>query len=70
MFGGSRELKCIVQLMSASEAHRDVVFFPYDDPDFEQPCRGVSDLFQRANVTVGRFLCVCVPQGYGWAYCA
>ena len=39
--------------MSASEAQREVVFFPYDDQDFEDPCRGVSDLLQRVNATVG-----------------
>jgi len=53
-FGGDPRLKCLIQLMAASECKRDIVYFTFgDDKLSEEICRLYEFMSKHEGVTVG-----------------
>ena len=51
-FGGDIHLKALIQLMAASIAKRDVVYFTFGDKEFCEELRDMHDFLQLRQVTV------------------
>lgn len=53
-FGGSPELKSLIQMMACAQANRPMAYYTFKDNEIRDDVIGVYNLLARYNVTVGK----------------
>lgn len=57
-FGGNKELKMLIQWMSASQARRKMLYFTFRDPNSTRRQMKIYKALKKAGMTVGQLYCL------------